>query len=364
MHSIDHSRRRDGSAFFPAGIIFTGILVVLLVFPALLRADEPDQAKAPVDRIPVKLWPTTQPKDDKARPKSMTLDGWTYRAVPASNPRDGVPWEVIVEPSKENNAGWRKAGEQAVLPMLQAVMCREGDAVKKQKKSPDAVPTIEMPDILWKQRMAADLQDVVGIHFHEYVSDDLAGILFTIHQVELGNTGSQKDTSKKHKNKIGTRLEATLLAPLIWSLDQSVVIRVDPLHKELTKSRSEHEMGHAQVSSRVLLEAPEGPQNWNLERCTGRRSRMEYYWKRELIGREWDGYRGGKLLTLRTSIAIVPPTRWSMLLPIPPDRVTQKHIQDFNDAIVHVGPQFILADQQAQDKFHSHHGSFERAPGP
>ena len=76
-----------------------------------------------------------------------------------ATPRDGVPWDVIVEPSVENPGGWKKAGEQAVLPMLQAVMCRENDNAPK-KKSFDAVPAIEMPDILWKQRIGADLQDV------------------------------------------------------------------------------------------------------------------------------------------------------------------------------------------------------------
>src|SRR5262249_26273726 len=154
--------------------------------------------------------------------------------------------------------------------------------------------------------------------------------------------------------------------PVIYGLDQSIVVRTDSLHKELADSRGQHETGHADLAFKVFLAVLKGPQDWKPQYCTGRRSQVEYYWKREQIGRSWDGYGdgAGKLATLRTSIVLVPPTRWSMLLPIPPERVTQKHIQAFNDSIVLLGPQFAEADNLAQAKFHARHGAFERHAEP
>ncbi len=160
---------------------------------------------------------------------------------------------------------------------------------------------------------------------------------------------------------------------MVYSLDQSIVARIDnetvpdkQKRDQVTQSRIDHEAGHADVSQQVQMAVLRGPQDWSLKYCTGRRSHLEYYWQKERIGRSWDGYeRGvGKLLTLRTSIALVPPTRWSVLLPIPPERVTPKHLQRFNDAIVLLGPIFAATDKKAQDDFHSHHGEFEAPAGP
>ncbi|MFQ5430392.1 MAG: hypothetical protein ACE5E1_08795 [Phycisphaerae bacterium] len=228
----------------------------------------------------------------------------------------------------------------------------------------DTVPVIELPDIVWKQRMSADLQDVVGIHFHELVTDDVARILYTVHKVPPDGPDGGAGAPGGVHGRSGSRIEATLLTPVVWSLDQSIVVRVTPLRKDLTAGRISHESAHAEVSQQVLLGVLGGPQDWNPLYRTGRRSHLEYYWKREQIGRSWSGYqRGiGKLLTLRTSLVLVPPTRWSMLLPIPPERVTQKHIEAFNDAIVHLGPRFAAIDRAAQGRFHAGHGAYEN-PG-
>ena len=53
-----------------------------------------------------------------------------------------------------------------------------------------------------------------------------------------------------------------------------------------------------------------------------------------------------------------------MLVPIPPERVTAKHLQEFNEAIVKVGPTFAATDRAAQKKFHAEHGEYERVAGP
>ncbi len=147
---------------------------------------------------------------------------------------------------------------------------------------------------------------------------------------------------------------------------ESIVVREDALKKELAASRGAHESGHADLSQQVFVAVLAGPQDWNPRFCKGRRSRVEYYWKREQIGRSWTGYRDGaaKLLTLRTTIALVPPTRWSMLVPIPPERVTAKHLQEFNDTIVQIGGTFEATDHAVQEKFHAKHGEYERVAGP
>ena len=48
-----------------------------------------------------------------------------------------------------------------------------------------------------------------------------------------------------------------------------------------------------------------------------------------------------------------------MLLPIPPERVTSKHIQRFNDSIVLIGDSFAATDRLAQERFHAEHGAYE-----
>ena len=50
-----------------------------------------------------------------------------------------------------------------------------------------------------------------------------------------------------------------------------------------------------------------------------------------------------------------------MMLPVPPERVTQKQIQEFNDSIVHISQNFAAIDEAAQKKFHAQHGEYEAA---
>ncbi len=337
---------------------------LIAVMAELSQADDTAKIKSRPGRKRVELWPPPEKADDKKTASSITLGDWTYTVIKPQTAKGGVPWQLIVTPSNENAAGWKKG--PAGRPTLMAAAAR---STADPAKTPDSIPVIKLPQSVWKARMDTDLQEVVGIHFHEYVSDDIARILYTLHKVPPDNTDGTPLAAGSYDGQSGTRIEATLLAPVVYSLDQSVVARIDnefvpdkQKRDALTISRVEHEMGHADVSQKVQIAVLRGQQDWNLKYCKGRRSHLEYYWRKEQIGRSWDGYqRGvGKLLTLRTSIALVPPTRWSMLLPIPPERVTAKHLQRFNDAIVLLGPTFAATDKQAQDTFHSHRGTSER----
>ncbi len=339
---------------------------LILAITDVSRADDTAEIKSRPGRKRVELWPPPEKPEGKTPPSSITIGDWTYTVVKPQTAKGGVPWRLVVTPSNENAAGW-KQGAAGGRPKLLATAARSN--ADPAKAPPDSIPVIKLPQSVWKARMDTDLQRVVGIHFHEYVSDDVARILFTLHKVPPDNPDGTAPSAGSYDGQSGTRIEATLLAPVVYNLDQSVVARIDnetvpdkQKRDALTASRVEHEMGHADVSQKVQPAVLRGQQDWNLKYCKGRRSHLEYYWRKERIGRSWDGYqRGvGKLLTLRTSIALVPPTRWSMLLPIPPERVTAKHLQRFNDAIVLLGPTFAATDKHAQDRFHSHRGAAER----
>jgi hypothetical protein len=345
--------RRDRFTFAAA--------VILLLLPAIAFG-QGSGIKTRPGRQKVDLFPpaTTQPAKVSSAP--IEIGGWAYHADKSSSPKDGVPWELVVTPAGPGAAAWHK-GEpdwrSLPLPSVATVKLF-GDRISIEKDG-TGIPVVEVPQVVWKEWMESDLQGVVGVHFHELVSDDTARILYTLHKVPADKVDGKPAEPGSYKGRPGVRVEATLLTPLTYCLDQTVLIRVDPLEKEKAKSRGEHEVGHAQVSQEVLLDVLRGPQTWKLDYCTGRHSRLAFYWKRELVGRSWGGYRGGvaKVSTLRTTVTLVPPTRWSMLLPIPPARVTQKQLQEFNDSIVHLVPAFVKADHAVQEKFHAAHGAYE-----
>lgn len=333
-------------------------LVAAMSLPETVQADDTAGIRSYTGRRKINLWPTDQNESNTNQlGQPITLGNWTYRAVKAAVPRDGVPWELIVTPAGPHADTWRKGEPRAYLPGLTA----EYRSTEQATRIADALPVIEMPDALWKKWMEPDLQDVVGIHFHAMVTNDHARILFTLHKVPPDNPDGTSGTPEPGAPPVATRIEATLLAPVTYSLDQTVIARMDPLDKQRVKHRGEHELSHAELSQQVLLAVLRGPQDWDPGKCVGRRSRIEHYWKREQIGRSWQGYREGKgkVLALRTSIVLVPPTRWSMLLPIPPERVTSKHIQRFNDSIVLIGDTFAATDRLAQERFHAEHGAYE-----
>ncbi len=281
-----------------------------------------------------------------------------------ADPRDGVPWQLIAKPTGPNADVLQKGQpDWTSIPLAGSRMVRmSGATVLKREESKNELPIIRIPKVAWEGWMAPELHDAVGIHFHEYVTDDLVRLLVTLHKVPPDEPEGEDQKKTDGREVIpGTRLEATLLTPVVFSLDQSVVVRVDPLEEDKADGRAQHEYGHALASQEVLLAVLKGPQDWNPNACTGRRSQVAYYYRRELIGRNWTGYKQGvgKLATLRTSIVLVPPTRWSMLIPLPPERITQKHIDRFNDMIVNVGGTFAAADRAAQEAYHARYGPYE-----
>lgn len=326
---------------------------------------EPDGLQENTGRRHVELWPPAEDGEKPRKPPSrIDLNGWEYRATKSADPRDGVPWVLIARPIGPNAERLQEGQpEWSSIPLDGDSMIRlSGATVLKREDTKDKLPIVKIPKVAWDGWMSPELRDAVGIHFHEFVTDDLARVLITIHKVPPDDPeGAPPDKKGDRKVKSGARLEATLLTPVVFSLDQSVAVRVDPLEEKRADDRAQHEFGHARASQEVLLGVLRGPQDWSPQKCIGRRSNVAYYYRRELIGRNWQGFKGGvgKLATLRTSIVLVPPTRWSILLPLPPERVTQKHIDHFNDMIVNVGGAFAQADRAAQEAYHSRYGSYE-----
>jgi hypothetical protein len=334
------------------------LLIVGLIVPQPSFAGDTAGLLSRPGQRPIQLWPYESDKSAE-RKTPLRIGDWEYSSKRSAALRDGVPWELVVTPSGPHANEWRKGAAEWLKPAL--TEGGRGGGGGKKAKNPDAVPIVEVPDAVWKGWLTSEMQDVVGIHYHAMVTDDVARILYTLHRA-----GPDGKELRDDDDAPATRIEATLLTPVVYHLDQSILVRKDPHNPALATSRAEHEAGHAQVSQQVFLAVLHGPQDWNAGAAKGRRSRIEYYWKRELIGRPWSGYRDGvgQVATLRTTVALVPPTRWSMMLPIPPQRVTQQHLQDFNDAIVHLGPMFERTDRKAQDEFHSHRGEFEGVASP
>lgn len=357
-------------------LIIGSLVTISMVASGSVLADDPSPLPQRPGRTGIEIWPPKSGGVEQKPMSRLSIDGWIYTAIRNYDPASGVPWELQVTPSVENPLGWVRGGPDGLPSVMDPaagniqIMTR-GRSTTRPVAEDLSLPIIKMPEIVWHKRFSAEFDSVVGIHFHEFVSDDYARILYTLHKVPPDGPDGKPPVD--YKGGTGTRIEATLLTPFIWSVDQSVVVRDDmqtipdkSRRDTITQSRVEHEKGHAEVSRTVLLPALTGPQDWNPIYCVGRRGNVTWYWRREIIGRSWDGYqRGvGKLKTLRTSIAVVPPTRWSKLLPIPPERITQRHIDEFNREIVDIGPLLAALDQKAQDEFHAMHGAFEGTEFP
>jgi len=350
---------------------FGWILLMVVVAALRVSADPPPPRKVPVELDPPAK-PTTAPAEQE-----FTKDGWHYRVQKSGQTAGGVPWELIATPSGPDAETWRREEMTGVVPAPKGASVRRmipgkapvKEGVRHVEEMPrpvhktlniDEIPIIKVPDIVWTGWMAKDLQEVVGIHFHELTAANPAQILYTLHKVPAD--GPDGKPPADYKGKVGTRLEATLLSPMRFALDQTVVVREHRLKKDLAQKRGEHEIGHAGMSQDVLLSSIAGPETWDEAACTGRRAKVTYYWKREKLGRNWTGYRNAstQLLTARTIVVVAPPTRWSMLLPVPPDKVTQKQLDAFNEAIVLTTAKFASVDRDAQAKFHAEHGEFEQ----
>ncbi len=322
---------------------------------------------------PVDLEPASQPagdakaNEDEPGDDSHDIGRWSYR-VEHDAARDGVPWRLIATPLSELAERLRPA--ETFYP-------------KQQVKD---VPAVRVPDNLWPQWFPGDMQDVVGIHYHQFLTTGEANILITVHKVPTD--GPDGKPAADYAGRPGTRLEATLMQPLTIYLDQTIVARApaigstrkstlrrpkrtngDPPHlrkqasdkTESVDERTAHERGHGEQSLSVLISALAGPQTWNTGDCTGQRSALSWYWEPRKVTRRWSDYHGGtgKLPAQRIAITLVPPTRWSKLIPLPPDDVSQKQIEAFNDWCAFPEARFIAIDKKIQAQFHAQHGQFE-----
>lgn len=297
-------------------------------------------------QVPVNLAPTESDERglmNRALPgRTVRLGDWEYTARRNPQPQDSVPWILTARPIGHDADSWRSQATFAPKLLIAGA------------------PVIKVPEQVWPSWFPPDMSDVVGIHYHEFVTNDLARVLMTIHKVPSDPAGGESASRR------GTRLEATLLTPLTFSVDQALVVRAARRNEAAVIERIAHERGHAEISLPVLIETLAGPQDWDPDTLTGRRSTLEWYWRSGKVFRRWDTYRGGQhdLATVRTSITLVPPTRWSKLLPIPPERLDPGEIERFNREVVHLAERFFKLDRHAQERFHAGHGAFQQATRP
>lgn len=366
-----------------ATLLLMALVASAALSPEWRAAAAASQPVAPKGRHikPVQLDPASRPTSAPAEIAGLLKAGpgasidwgdWAYR-VEKAEPRDGVPWKLIATPLSQLS--------QRLRPMSQF----DSSALSR------SIPVVKVPEVLWPQWFEKDLIDVVGIHYHEFVNDEQARLLITLHKVPPDGPDGRPPAD--YKGRGGTRIEATLLTPMTVLLDQTIVVRsgkaavrtvkkeggqggarkpqlrtkkTEPPPEATEESRTLHERGHAQLSLDIIHAALSGPTTWNLAECTGQRAHVVWYWDTEKTPRAWHGYHGGsgKLTAQRTRITIAPPTRWSMLVPLPPDEVSQRQIEAFNDWIVHADARLNATDLAAQEKFHALHGAFEAAPEP
>src|SRR5262249_28544228 len=202
-------------------------------------------------RIPINLGPTTRPRAESERRNDpvVRLGLWEYTASRNPNPRDSVPWLLHAHPIGPDAGSYRPEGSLSPQAQIQSV------------------PIVKLPPILWKTWFDRTMQDVVGIHYHEFVTDDFTRVLITIHKLPADSTdGKPADLPQPQ----GTRLEATLLTPLTFSVDQAIVVRADRRNEAAVNDRVEYERGHGEQSLIVLLDTLAGPQTWDAAANTGR----------------------------------------------------------------------------------------------
>lgn len=331
----------------------------------IAAATAPPRSVTPVD---LTRPPASQPASQISVRDTTAKGGEWSLSVERASPEAGVPWRLIALP---------------LPPLAERLATMDSFAVSAAVES---VPVIEVPEQLWPQWFDADMSDVVGIHYHECLMDGPARVLVSVHKVPAD--GADGKPPAEYRGKPGTRLEATLLTPLAIHLDQVIVVRGEGIgaargatkpprpaeepgkprigrksrdQQGGTAGRTAHERGHAEISLQALLQTVAGPNTWNQSECIGRRSTLTWFWESRKIRRAWDGFRGpaGKLYTQRTTLYLAPPTRWSILLPVPPDEVTQRQIEQFNDWAVLPAARFPALDAEAQRAFHATHGEFE-----
>lgn len=324
-------------------VVMAGTILWAGSVPA--RGDPPEQApgELPADSIErVPLWP----RADAQTPGSNILTAlrrglryrrWHLQVEPVPNPEDGVFWNIVAT-SLEGRYGADHPGEE----MDYEAYARE-------------IPVLRVPEHLWDEWVDGKMSQAVGIHYHDLQSFDAARVLYTrfAHPAKPNEQGPRR-------GKQGTRVEGTLLLPVSWWLDQTIVVRVDGKSKVL-EGRIQHERGHAANAVKDLARTIAGPNNWDESKGRGQKCRLVWRWRTEKIARPWEGFFSGKkpILTLRTYIDVVPPTRWSMLTDRSVEAVTDRQIKAFNDSLILISERYEKTRAASAEAFHKDHGQYE-----
>lgn len=288
----------------------------------------------------ISLWPPRLggPEDPegermlKSMRRGLRYGNWLLqvRSVPGS--ADGVFWEIRAKPLEvDPTERWSTSDI-------------DYEAYAKQ------VPVIRAPEHLWKRWTSPSMHEVVGIHFHDLQQSDAARVLYT----QYAHPASGPDKGK------GSRIEGTLMLPVTWWLDQTIVIRGD-MTQSRVRSRVEHEVGHAANALRDFVETIRGEQTWDSAKLEGHRSRVVWRWRTEIMARPWDELfdRRRLVMTLRTYIDVLPPTRWSKLLNKPVDRLTDQDTLAFDNEHILIGDKYAAYRKRSAAAYHHKVGGME-----
>lgn len=255
---------------------------------------------------------------------------WYVRIRRAPNPGNGVPWEIRYENHPE-----------AEIQDLPAAQFDPAEHVLR-------IPVLPVPNDLWDDWFAEKLQDVAGIHYPRMERRNRSRLLLTVHP-EPTSTADES----------ASRIEATLLVPITWSIDQAIVVRRTARRPEID-ARIRHERAHAVSTVMDLVESIVGPQTWDDDEASGRRSEVVWLWRYETITRTVDWYRDGKkkLRMLRTYVTVVPPSRWTLRLAKSPSEITPEEMRAFNVDILNVGARYAVRRDEQRDEVHKKLGAY------
>lgn len=306
-------------------------------------ADEPQPAAT--STIRVYNVPIARDADDRSGATTRPVPGgqeftdgeWSIRVERSPNPLQTVPWRVIYESLED--AGLRPCGSFRAARLAKTV------------------PVIEVPEQLWGRWMGEEFHDVLGVLFAELYTPPDVNILFSAH-TEVDDSGMPVSPTR-------SRLEATLLTPMVFTLDVAIVIRQieDPRRNAY---RLEHEQGHAEHTLQDLINTVAGPQDWSVAEGNGRRCQLTFRWRDKLFKRTWREFRGGEesLQTRRFYVTVLPPTRWSQLFDKPAENVTQADHLAFNEHLIKLQSRYRANWERSRLLFHQQHGAGEHEPRP
>ena len=255
---------------------------------------------------------------------------WYVRIRRAPHGGNGVPWEIKYENHPESE--------------IQDLPAAQFDPAEHVLR----VPVLKVPNDLWDNWFAERLQDVAGIHYPQMMRRNRSRLLLTAHPETTSTAESP-----------ASRIEATLLIPITWSIDQAIIVR-RTAHLPEIDARVRHERAHAVSTAIDRAEAIVRPLPRAHGEASGRRSEVVWLWRYEMITATVDWYRDGKkkLRMLRTYVTVVPPSRWSMRLAKSRSEITPEEMRAFNVDILHVGARYAIRRDAQRDDVHKKLGAY------